>query len=527
MRSEKQKALAFILILMLVLLCGCSAKQGAETQTGYNSIEDLAGKRIGVQTGTKSDIIAEEHIRDARIEYFNATADPPLALDMGKIDAYVMDEPLARAFFLEYPDQYSLAVLEEDQYGFVFSKTELGTLLHDQFNEYLAGIMADGTYSEMIDIWFGADESLRIVDTASLTGENGVLRFATESGVPPIVYVRDNEVVGFEIDLAARFCKKYGYGLDISDMNFTGLLASVSSRKSDFAAACISITEERKENMLFSEPDYIGKVVAVVKDNKAAAGKSLPAKEQFSSEEELTGTVFDRIAASFEKTFIRENRWKLFTSGIGITVLITVLSAMFGTGIGFLIYLVYRKKNRIFNGILDVIMDILEKTPVVVTLMILYYVIFGSLDLDGVWVAVVGFTILFACGLVRTVDIGVRAIDNGQSEASLALGFTDTGTFLHVILPQAARHFLPNYRGNIVSLLKDTAIVGYIAVQDLTKVGDIVRSRTYEAFFPLIATAVIYFLLAWLLTLLVSRIEFSFDPRRRGVEKLLKGVKTK
>ena len=160
----------------------------------------------------------------------------------------------------------------------------------------------------------------------------------------------------------------------------------------------------------------------------------------------------------------------------------------------------------------------------VVLLMILYYVVFGNSGLDAVFVAVIGFSLNLAAYVSEIMRSGIESIDGGQREAALALGFTENQAFFKFIFPQAAQRFLPVYKGEIVSLLKGTSIVGYIAIQDLTKMGDIIRSRTYEAFFPLIVTAVIYFILAWILSLILSRVEISINPKRRKKE--VKGVKT-
>ena len=140
--------------------------------------------------------------------------------------------------------------------------------------------------------------------------------------------------------------------------------------------------------------------------------------------------------------------------------------------------------------------------------------------------AVIGFTLIFGAAVTGMLKAGVGAVDKGQTEGAYALGYDDRTTFFKIILPQAIPHMLPAYKGEIVALIKSTAVVGYIAVQDLTKVGDIVRSRTYEAFFPLIAVAVIYFLLAWVLTMLVGRIQMKADPAGRKREKILKGVQS-
>ena len=168
-------------------------------------------------------------------------------------------------------------------------------------------------------------------------------------------------------------------------------------------------------------------------------------------------------------------------------------------------------------------MWLVQGMPVVVLLMILYYVVFGNIS--GTAVAVIGFTLTFGAAVVDLLRMGVGTVDPGQYEASVALGFSGRTTFYRIILPQALPHILPAYKSEIVSLIKAAAVVGYIAVQDLTKVGDIVRSRTYEAFFPLIAVTVIYFLLEGLMAFLVSKIQVRLNPRRRKPESILKGVK--
>ena len=141
-------------------------------------------------------------------------------------------------------------------------------------------------------------------------------------------------------------------------------------------------------------------------------------------------------------------------------------------------------------------------------------------------VAVIGFTLTFGASVFSLLKMGVGAVDGGQYEAAYALGYSSRRTFFKIILPQALPHVMSAYKGEIVGLIKATSIVGYIAVQDLTKMGDIVRSRTYEAFFPLIAITVIYFVLEGLLGVLVSRIGVNFNPKRRKAADILKGVKT-
>ena len=273
------------------------------------------------------------------------------------------------------------------------------------------------------------------------------------------------------------------------------------------------ITEERKEGVNFSEPYYTGgTVMAVLASEAEGAGGAT--------------SFIDGIRDSFSKTFLRENRWQMFAEGVVTTLIITVLSAIFGTVLGFVVFVLCRQGGRIANGISGACMWLLQGMPGVALLMILYYIVFGSFSIGGVAVSIVGFTLTFGTSVFGLLKTGVGAVDGGQSEAAFALGYSERQTFFKVILPQALPHVMSPFSGEVVNLIKATSIVGYIAVQDLTKMGDIVRSRTYEAFFPLIAITIIYFALEALLVFVVGRIQISIDPKRRSKDDILKGVKT-
>ena len=478
---------------------------------GYGSVDELAGKRIGVVTGTIHDSLAAKRLPTAQIVYFNTIADMLDALKAGKIDAMV--RPQSGALFISYEDK-SITWLDEHltdaDVSFAFPKTEDGAALRERFSVYIRELRESGELETLREKWFGEDESVKtMLDISALPATNGMLRLAATGTQMPFNYVRDNVIVGFEIELAARFCEENGFALQVEQMNFDGVLASVQAGKCDFACACLAATEERKESVDFSEPHFAESVVFVVLDS--TAGK----QESF----------LDGVRASFEKTFIRENRWQLFVEGIGTTMLITVLSILFGTALGFGVFMLCRNGNPVANALTRFCVWLVQGMPVVVLLMILYYVIFGKIAISGTAVSVIGFTLVFGAAVYGMLKAGVGAIDRGQTEAAYALGYSDHKAFFRVVLPQAIPHFLPSYKGQITALIKATAVVGYVAVQDLTKMGDIVRSRTYEAFFPLIAVAVIYFVLAAILTFLVNKVEIRIDPRKRSRKELLKGVK--
>ncbi|MBQ9407962.1 MAG: transporter substrate-binding domain-containing protein, partial [Clostridia bacterium] len=431
------------------------------------------------------------------------------ALKAGKIDIWASDEPVIRFMQIENPELRILdGYLSESNLAAIFPKTEAGQALCDEYSDFIEDLWAGGTMRNEIDaVWFGTDDSKRtVLDYEHLPAPNGKLSMAADLMHPPFAYMKDGRAIGYDLDVAARFCQKYGYGLEVVSMSFGGILPAVQSGKVDFAASSITVTAERAEVVLFSTPNYYGGIRMAMWDETPSDQNS--------------------IAASFEKTFIREGRWRLFVDGVMTTLLITILAVLFGTSLGFMVFMLCRNGNLMANLVTRFCLWLVQGMPMVVLLMILYYIIFSSVAISGVAVAVIGFTLTFGASVFGLLKMGVGAVDNGQYEAAYALGYSNRRTFFRIILPQALPHMLPAYNGEIVALIKATAIVGYIAVQDLTKMGDIVRSRTYEAFFPLIAVTVIYFALEGLIGYLVRRISVNLNPKRREPTDILKGIKT-
>ena len=211
-------------------------------------------------------------------------------------------------------------------------------------------------------------------------------------------------------------------------------------------------------------------------------------------------------------------------------MLISILAVILGTLLGFALYMLGRSDIRILRAITKCIAKVYSRfiagTPVVVILMILFYVVFGSIrDMSGIVVSVLGFSLVFGAFVYEHMNLSVDSVDGGQTEAAYALGYSKNKAFFRIVFPQAMKIFLPSYCSQNVELIKSTAIVGYIAVNDLTKMGDIIRSNTYEAFFPLIATAVIYFVLTWVVASLLKIAVRNFEPKRRNEKAILKGVK--
>ena len=222
--------------------------------------------------------------------------------------------------------------------------------------------------------------------------------------------------------------------------------------------------------------------------------------------------MLQTLQDKFYGNFIEENRWEYILDGLGVTLQVTFFAVIIGIVIGFLIAIIrstYDKtgKLKILNFICKIYLTVIRGTPVVVQLLIIYFVIFGSADISKVLVAIMAFGFNSGAYVAEIFRSGIMSIDNGQFEAGRSLGFNYVQTMIHIIMPQAFKNVLPALGNEFIVLLKETSVSGYIALQDLTKGGDIIRSRTYDAFMPLIAVALIYLIRVMIFTKLVNLLE--------------------
>lgn len=221
---------------------------------------------------------------------------------------------------------------------------------------------------------------------------------------------------------------------------------------------------------------------------------------------------FSDFGRKFVINFIEENRWRYLTDGLLNTLIITFGAVMLGFVLGFVVAVVRSThdktgKMKIPNVIAQIYLTVIRGTPMMVQLLIIYYVIFGSVNINKIFCSVLAFGINSGAYVAEIIRSGIMSTDNGQMEAGRSLGLNYRQTMLSIILPQAFKAVLPALANEFIVLLKETSVAGYIAVQDLTKGGDIIRSQTYEAFMPLLAVAAIYLVMVMGLTKLVRLLE--------------------
>ena len=510
----KKRKLIFLCFL-LALLCGCSS---GERQT-ITSIQQLNDKAcvVGAAEGGASMFAVEEFLPEAQMQLYSDNVTAYTAVQQGKLDAFAYDRIMMEFAIAGGLDGVKL--LDEslgeptDIAVGISPKTEIPNLTQ-KINQFLEELREDGTLDDMYDRWVSkADNQMPDIPTAQNPRYH--LRIGTTGLVQPFSYYEGTTITGYDIELIYRFAYWLGADVQISIYDYGGIVAAAESGDIDCIMADLNATPERREKLEFSDGYLLSETTVMVKDDAAAAAQSY-------QKEEGDG-FWASVKESFEKTFIRESRWRLIASGIETTVMISVLAAIMGSILGFGLCLMKISKYPVARGFARVYVRVMQGTPMVVLLMILFYIVFAGSGLSGVWVAVIGFGLNLAAYVCEMIRTGIQSVDIGQTEAALALGFTGPRAFFQIVMPQATKQFLPVFKGELVSLIKLTSVVGYIAVQDLTKMSDIIRSRTFEAFFPLISTAIIYFIIAWALTSLLIPIERKVTPDRK--KRKIKGVK--
>ena len=529
---------------LFALMVLWSATVVAAANTPITSTDALIKMRIGVLQGSAYDVYAAQNFKQAKLLRYNAQADVVTALLAGKIDGGISDAASLNALLAEQPAvrRFGDSIFDSPS-GAGFRKDS--TDLRARFDAFLAQSRANGTLDDLEHRW--RVEGQRTLPDIPFTGDEPTLKVGNSIiGLPSVTYV-DNQLVGSEVELAMRFAKAIGHRPVFVTVDWGALIPSLVSGKIDVVISDMFITPEREERIAFSKPyrregtfffvlssrlpvaanaagdapNLMGANASTGQgeqmsgsDNVGAnAGSATPMQTTASTVE--TPTFIKSLQTSFYSNIIREDRWKLILGGLWVTLIISIGSCVFGTALGVLVCAMRMSPLAAFRWPARGFIDLLRGIPAVVLLMLIFYVLFGSVNINPVLVSIFAFGLMFAAYTAEIFRAGLSGIDRGQSEAAISLGFTRLGMFRHIILPQLVQRILPVYKGEFISMVKNTSIVGYVAVQDLTKVGDIIRSRTFDAFFPLIMITLIYLGVIWLLGQALTALERRTDPERR------------
>lgn len=495
------KARAIIGVFITCLLISFPIFASSES----NSINGKTNPTVAVwDVGTYADLLLD-YIPDSKLSYFYNSVDMALAVRQNKADAMVIGRSYYDYFIEDFDGLTPLdTVIGTCEKALIFPDTDRGMELMSEVNSFIETCKNDGTMNELAEIWFTPDNEKQNVDYSKLDPNAETIVFGTDQGEPPYALMKQSTLMGFDLDFMVRFCEKYNYNLDIRDDGYDAITAGIQTGKYDIVGCGFEIEEEREEVVYFSDSMYTDDVIILV-----------PSELE-------NGGFFANISSNFEKTFMREGRGFLFVLGFLRTILMSVLAALFGTLLGFVLYFINRDGGRVIKAFISVFVTVFKLVPVLVILMMLYYIVFGNVNVDGLWAAVITFILIFGSAVFEIIDSGIDTVDWGQTEAAYTLGFSKNRTFFKILLPQAAKYIIPMYKDELIRLVMETSVVGYIAIQDLTRISDLVRAQTFEPFFPLIATAIVYIAIAFIIILLINMFYAKINPKNRNKESILK-----
>ncbi len=480
-----------------MLAAGCSRRP----EVRIDGPEDLRGKHIAHMSSDfhKQELKALEP--DIVFDPYSEFSFAIESLRNGKIDAISLGRTYADIWMSKFPGEFRVAFdYADDVIAFLLPK---GSSLKSKVDAELRKMKAAGETAAIIRRWTegaktGKDPTLPEFPAPPEGAPE--IRVASAAQIEPWCFVSNGRASGAEIEILSVIASRLGMRLKLKIFSWGGMVDCVNAGRCDIANGGIYTNGNAFPTVDASEKYADERMCILVRNEGFEGGAS--------------GFVafVKSLKASFVRTFVIESRWRMLANGFGITLLITLLSALLGTALAFPVWLARASRIRLVAACARAYIAVLQGTPVLVLLMVLFYVVFGKVDIDGLWVAVIGFGLNLSAYAGEMLRSGVNSVSRGQVEAALALGYTPRRAFFRFVLPQAVRTILPVYRGELIGLLKMTSIVGYIAIGDLTKASDLVRSRTYESFFPIITTALVYFVVSWLLALALERAGRRLDP---------------
>lgn len=484
---------------LLALFVCCSGNDNYYEPPVIETLEDLRGHTVAVSSGSRQDIALTDigGINLVRMP----VADIVLALKSGIAELGILLTGTAHTARLQ---DYGLTIYKDDFFpgevcsGFSKSKADVC----DRYNSFLKEFKANGGYDRLMAAWESNFDSMTVtapLECPPLSGPDPLLVGITV-GVSPYILMTNGEYTGIEIDIFNHFSQATGIPVKYVEFEFSALIPCITTGKIDALVSHMARTEERATKILFSD--------AVLTSGACVIGK-IPGKQ---SDIQKPG-LLQNIKESIQINLINEDRWKLLTDGLTVTVLISVLSILAGTMIGILLCFLRMRSRRYTEKAIGYLIDLIRGIPILIILMLMFYVIFGSVQASGTTIAVCSFGLYYGAYFAEIFRSGMMGIGRGQWEAGAALGLSRLQTFRLVALPQALKMILPVYKGDVIALIKGTSIVGYVAIKDLTKGGDTIRSLTMDPFFPLIIVTIAYFILSrlaeWMLDALEARLTNS------------------
>lgn len=480
------------LAAIFLTLSGCDKEESKPLVV--HSGADLQGHTVATLAGSCQDMYLESIHADYTT--YQTKADVIAAVTNRKADCFLLDGTDTLCVDMGKAGLQTAGFIEElaaPVAGGIKKGGARTDEIKKSFDDFFAHFLAadSNAYSKLVQRWSSKRPDTISMPHFDLPQEGDEIVVGYTDGNMPFGFLCNGQMVGAEVELIQRWSEYSGYRIRTELYPFNSLIAALQTGKIDIILSNLVVTEEREKSITFTTPYFTCDAVVACRTEKQGSS---------------TGFI-QWVTEGFQNNVIAEDRWKMILDGLWETVVISFWSLIFGTLLGCGICAMRMSRNRFSQSVAKGYINLMRGIPILVLLMILFYVVFSQAGISGRLVAIVAFSLNFAAYVSEMFRNGIESVDKGQREAGMALGFTKVQTFLLIIVPQALRRIIPVYKGEAVSLIKNTSIVGYIAIQDLTKVSDIIRSRTFDAFFPLLVITIIYIILAWLLGMLIDRIK--------------------
>ena len=485
-------------------------------------LTDFNGKRIGLTRGTIFDKYTSEVINGIPVYYndFNiALAD----METGRLDGYMVNDFIAQLFEQETTGLLDIIYLEpRELFTTRIAAISLNQELINSFNIFLQEIIEDGTLQDIQNRWIKTPITTydsQLTDyNSQLTTYNSRLRIITSGTTRPFSFYNENsEPVGFSIEIAKRFAANQEMEIEIIFASLDRLIDQLIIGRADMAFDLFQIPEEPLENIYYTEPFLYGNATLV-----AIRSISIP-KRSFVA----NGILW--FKNGIQRNLLTDNRWQLLLDGFYVTMIIAVFAQIIGTILGIIVFFFMtrsapHKKNInnqsfleypdrdygfvekggkggvicikplsiLLKWVFTLYYELICRMPKVVLLLVSYYILFNKTGFSNTLIAVFAFSMLASSNVAKVLRHSLIKLDATEIEAATLLGFTKFQRIKFITIPQLIKHSIVTYTKDFIELLKATAIVGYIAIQDLTRAGEIIRSRTFDAIFPLLSVTLVY-----------------------------------
>ena len=480
---------------------------------GITRLSQLAGKRVGVLPFTFAASQLDEKLPDAIPFYANQERDLFYLLGTEKIDAFVISEPRAREFLPNYPQFVQIPeFITRIDYAFFFpaGKKELC----EAFSRQIRAMKKNSVLRSLQNEWFSPSNEKAALPQPDPSAQNGVLRMGVMIGREPFSYIRDEQLVGYDLETAQRIAAAMGYLVEFVRLNPDDLEQALTSGSIDFAACEITAKTTSSGKLVYSNPHYNGGIIAVVPDKSKArpVHMDLIPQIKFFLKEQFF---------SMQRALWKDNHMRQILGGFKTTLIITASAVFFGAILGVPLCMLRQSKRKRLSVPADIVCTLLYNIPILILLMGMHYVVLRRFGFQPLTAAIAVFILRFMAATCRLYMIAMDHIGGVQMDASRALCLPRMLFFRRVILPQAAAFLAKPFREEIIRLVELTTVVGYISIWDLTKVVDWIRGRTFESFFPIAFATLLYFILSMSLIGVISFLSKRFEAsirRQKPVE---------